>query len=112
MLETHPSADRLAALRDRIGTLKEEEMRLSLRFIQERDTRVFKGRRCDVLVEQEESREFDPGRLPAEIRRDPHYWTTRFRTHIKVRNRFTPSDDMYIGHGEVIDLTKQGGVYC
>lgn len=111
MLDTSPSADKLAALRARIGALQEQEARLSLDFIETGDTGVFEGRHCDVLVQREETREFAPDRLPVEIRRDPHYWKTRFRTQIKVREHMSaPATDMW-DDGDIIDLVNHGGVY-
>lgn len=109
MLDLHPSADRLAALRSRISALKEEEARLRVSFLENGDYGVHSGHTCNVIVEREEAREFDPSRLPIEIRLDPRYWTTRFRTQINIQEK---SSSCEWQNDDVIDLVEHGGVFC
>jgi hypothetical protein len=108
MLDTDQPADRLAAIRSCISDLKEEEARLRIGFLEEGDYGVFKGETCNVIVEREEAREFDPSRLPMEVRLDPRYWTTRFRTYVHVQEK---SQHPAWQDEAVIDLVRQGGVY-
>lgn len=109
MLNQQPTADRLATVRSRISALEEEEARLNISFLENGDYGVHFGNTCNVVVEREEAREFDPSRLPIEVRLDPKYWTTRFRTQISIQEK--PK----IGEWQddrVIDLYEQGGIYC
>lgn len=109
MLNQQPTADRLATVRSRISALEEEEARLNISFLENGDYGVHLGNTCNVVVEREEAREFDPSRLPIEVRLDPKYWTTRFRTQISIQEK--PK----IGEWQddrVIDLYEQGGIYC
>lgn len=108
MLHQQPTADRLAAIRSRISDLEEEEARLRITFLEDGDYGVHPGHTCNVIVEREEAREFDPSRLPIEIRLDPRYWTTRFRTQISIQEKSERQE----WHDEsVIDLVEQGGVF-
>lgn len=108
MLNQQPSADRLAAIRARISTLKEEEARLRIRYLENGDYGVHPGNTCNVIVEREEAREFDPSRLPIEVCLDPRYWTTRFRTQISIQEK---SEIQEWQDDSVIDLQQHGGVY-
>lgn len=108
MLDQQPSADRLATIRSRIAAL-EEEARLRISFLENGDFGIHSGRTCNVIVEREEAREFDPNRLPIEVRLDPRYWTTRFRTNVSIQEK---SDAFVWQDDNVIDLVEQGGIYC
>ncbi len=109
MLNHHPPADRLAAIRARIEALEEEEAKLRIAFLENGDYGLFPGHDCNVVVEREEAREFDPSRLPVEIRLDPQYWTTRFRTHVTVQEK-SPMGEWE--DDDVIELVDRGqGTY-
>lgn len=108
MLNQQPSADRLAAIRSRITALEEEEARLRISFLENGDYGVHPGNTCNVIVEREEAREFDPSRLPIEVRLDPRYWTTRYRTQVSIQEK---SNFQEWQDDSVIDLHQHGGVF-
>ncbi|WP_417270349.1 hypothetical protein [Celeribacter sp.] len=85
---SHSPVDELATLRRKITELRVRERMLEDAFLQTSDTGVFRGYHANVRVERSMQDVFDITKLPAHIRDDPQFLSTRVVTNVRVEPRF------------------------